>query len=188
MSKNNGVIFIILGIILIVWIFIFALILKSCSSHLSMPLETHVFRKYVLKPIPESVSDIKVDTKSTFSGYMHLIYFKINKTDVQLIIDSREFIKIKSVRYENNNLYFGDINEDDDTLQKLKYFSYVRNLPLYPHSNKIIPEWFDVNSWENPQVYMYRMKFKKSDTYRAEILIYNEELGEAYFIEDLSKY
>jgi hypothetical protein len=59
-----------------------------------------VFRKYVLDPIPKSVADIKVDEiEKRGLGHIYVMRFEIQKDDVALIIDSRQYEKFTSVTY-----------------------------------------------------------------------------------------
>ena len=167
---------------------IIALLFLSCISSCSKsPSNTRIFSKCVLSPIPKSVKDIKLDQQQYFSGYIYVLRFNISKDDVVLIINSRPFIELEGVTYRLGSLYYERIKDPEiDTQKKLYNNNSVINTPLYWSSEP--PEWFKPNDWNNPKIYRYRTKLGKANTYSTKVLIFNEQLGEAYFIEQLARY
>jgi hypothetical protein len=128
-----------------------------------------IFIRYVRFPIPKSVKNIKADRpKWEISGHKYVMRFKINKDDLKLILDSRPFKEMIDVRYRGSVLSW---NLDPH---------HGEMIPLYTSREE--PKWFRPDQWKNPKVYRYR---ERDTSYRLhlQVLIYNEEVGEAYLIE-----
>jgi hypothetical protein len=142
--------------------------------------EAGIFRRYVLKPIPQSVADIKVDKLATGgifpSGHRYVLRFKISKSDVALIINSRAFEESEWVGYKHgthwDTLEWGDSNS---LLPRQSVIVYMER--QHP------PAWFEPKNWNSPKVYSFREKWGRSRRYRTQVLIFNEDLAEAYFFE-----
>ena len=149
-----------------------------------------IFRAYVLEPIPESVADFKFDRLETSPfGRRHgyVMRFKISKADVELILKSRVFEEFEWDGYKGDNLFWklkGTIEFDPNT-NTYTSTSESHNLPLYTYPKDQTPEWFRPNDWDNPKVYRFKKKWGKADRYQTKVLIFNEELEEAYFVEIL---
>lgn len=146
---------------------------------------------YVLEPIPESVADFKFDQLETSPfgpRHVYVMRFKISKADIELILKSREFEEFEWEGYKHDNLYWKGkyITEFDPNTNTYSIVDLgSSNLPLYTNPKRQPPEWFTPNDWDNPKVYKYEQDWGKSDRLHTKILIFNEELEEAYFIEDL---
>ena len=69
-----------------------------------MPTPSELFREHLLDPIPESVKNIKADRPSEILGYTYTLRFNINRTDLELLIESRTLEKVWNVKYENGYL------------------------------------------------------------------------------------
>jgi hypothetical protein len=54
-----------------------------------------------------------------------------------------------------------------------------------PHSP---PPWFTPNAWRKSEVHVLRERRDKTNWVHTQVLMYNDESGEAYFIEDLGDY
>jgi hypothetical protein len=152
--------------------------------------ETWIFRGYVLKPIPQSVADIKLDElKTSPFGRRHgyVMRFKISKADIELILKSRVFEEFEWDRYENDYLHWKGTHkiEFDPNTNTYTSTSTSGSLPLYTNPKQQPPEWFTPNDWDNAKVYKYEQDWGKSDRVHTKILIFNEDLEEAYFVEDL---
>ncbi len=146
------------------------------------------FRRYIFKPIPKSVKDIRADLPWQYTGRRYILYFKINESDLALILNSRSFEEFEGVIYTNGRLYWGYIgNPQLDPLQNPFHGDFTEHLLLdVPGSGRRpVPEWFRPNEWNKPKVYSFRERWGKSDRERRQVLIYNEELSEAYFVEYL---
>lgn len=134
-----------------------------------------LFRKYVLSPAPRTVEIIGSDIKRASFGSDRsvVLYFKISKADLELVLKSRAFKKYEAIGFSGRNLYWGDNHP------------MVRgdNIALYWHKDP--PHWFKPNDWDNPAVYSFQEKWGKARRDHTKIIIYNEERAEAYFIDHL---
>ena len=152
-----------------------------------------VFRRYVLKSIPKSVEQIRTHRPWEGSGHRYVMRFKINKADVKRLLDSRPFEEFDQVSYNDGTLVW----RHTDPLTGLEGLSQtevldmqmklVEEMSLYtPYSGESGPEWFKPNEWSDPKVYWFHEKYGRFERSHEQVLIYNEELAEAYFIEYLS--
>jgi len=133
-----------------------------------------VFIRYVRFPIPKSVKNIKADRPSwEVSGHKYVMRFKINKNDLKLILNSRPFKEMIDVQYRRYGR--GVLRWRLDP-------HHAEGILLYPSYGRPGPKWFRPDQWKNPKVYRFR---ERNTSYREhlQVLIYNEELGEAYLIE-----
>jgi len=161
---------------------------RSQDSHQSESWEHRIFSKYVLKPIPKSVADIKVDELECAGiGHCYVMCFRIEKADLTLVLNSRMFQEFSSVVYKFGNLFWYKINyQERDPLKNPLDGETSNNLPLYTNQRKQkTPDWFKPNEWSNPKVYVVSEKYGKSRRHQTKVLIYNEKLEEAYFVEYL---
>jgi hypothetical protein len=118
-----------------------------------------LFKEHILDPIPKSVKEIKVDRAREFSGYGYVFHFKISGEDLDRIVESRPFERM-FISYEYGNLYFGNTG-----------------LSVYPPGEE--PAWFIGWELRGSEGYAYEeVKGGKSYTW---VLIFNQELEEAYF-------
>jgi len=127
-----------------------------------------LFRQHILDPIPQSVTEIKADRLRKSSGYGCVFRFKISKADVGLIVNSRPFVNATQAEYRNGILHW----EYAPGLSRTKviYASDLRR-----------PRWFELQRWNHFKAYV----LDEGDKYNEEslhILLYNEDLEEAYFI------
>lgn len=145
-------------------------VILICFVTLKATRGSRVFKKYVYKPIPKSVKDIKLHRPFELSGHRYVMHFKINKTDLELILNSRRFKEMMSFWYRN-----GILSLRMDTSHG------GGSLPLF-RERQHHPKWFRPDQWDNPKVYRFK---ERNIEYREnmKILIYNEKLNEAYFIE-----
>jgi len=130
-----------------------------------------IFIRYVRFPIPKSVKNIKAERPSwEISGHKYVMRFKINKKDLNLIINSRPFKEMIGVSYGRGVL---DWRLD---------LHHGESIPLYVSTGRAEPKWFRPDQWKNPKVYRFR---ERNTSYREhlQVLIYNEEIDEAYLIE-----
>lgn len=139
------------------------------------PSPSRTFRRFVCDPIPKSVRQIEVDRASGFwflGDYTYILHFHIDRADLSLILSSRPFKEIQYIEYDakTGSLSWGDHR-----------FGNRAGLILYsPHSGQTYPEWFSLERWDNPRVYISEKE--RADLYQVQLLVYNEEVGEAYFI------
>ena len=145
------------------------LILTSAIAS-EMTKNSRIFRRYVFKPIPMSVKDIKIHRPWEASGHRYVIHFKISKADIEPILSSRPFEECDWIKYEDGKLYLPD----------------GESLHLYaPYAGEPDPPWFIPNEWPNPKAYSHCQSRRISGRVNRQILINNEQLAEAYFIDYL---
>ena len=161
---------------------------RSQDFHQSELWKSRIFSKYVLKPIPKSVADIKVDElECSGIGHCYVMRFRIEKADLTLVLNSRMFQEFSSVAYKFGNLFWYKINyQERDPLKNPLGGETSNNLPLYTNQRQQQPpDWFKPNDWSKPKVYVVSEKYGRSRRYQTKVLIYNEKLEEAYFVEYL---
>ena len=157
--------------------------------------ESGIFKKYVLKPIPKTVSDIKVDKLSPGglfgSGRMYVIHFKISKADTASILNSRAFEEFEWVAYRQRTnwgvLEWGNKGARVlDARQNLYGGIKIHSIIVYTRQEPP-SDWFKPDDWNSPEVkvYSFREKWGRSRRYRTNVFIFNEDLGEAYFFENV---
>jgi hypothetical protein len=97
------------------------------------------------------------------------MHFKISKVDLDLVLNQRRFKKMMDFRYRNGILH---VTVDPSHGEQLAVFR------MEQHG----PEWFRPEDWNNSEVYLFK---EKDIEYREhlQVLIYNEKLAEAYFVE-----
>jgi hypothetical protein len=171
-------------------IFLFVMFLKYVPYTFLRPRRTPVppeetFRQYVLSPIPKSVTNIKADPASIIFGYTYTFRFKINRDDLGLIINSRPFIRVWNVKYEN-----GCLSWHWDRDGPFGIGLYGSSMDCYDSKGE--PRWFRPGMWDDPETYAFSKHgdlvnietFEKDSSGPVEIrvLLYNEKENEAYFV------
>jgi hypothetical protein len=131
------------------------------------------FTRYVLSPIPKSVTNIRADQPKRLWGYRYTFRFNIAREDVAKIVDSRPFKQIWNVKYKDN----GDLYWEWDPSRQREIIVY------HPQSDHARPEWFTPGLWDNPEAYAF-VTTREHDHEDTQVLLYNEKDGEAYFIVD----
>jgi hypothetical protein len=128
-----------------------------------------VFKRYICDPIPKSVKHIRADRPWELSGHTYVMHFKISRDDLPCVFNSRGFKEVSKVMYSHGAL--------DWRVGP----SYGESYQLYPPGGPE-PEWFRPNDWKDPKAYRFKERLAN---YRQhmQVLIYNEEVGEAYFVE-----
>ena len=158
-----------------------------------MSYGSRIFKKYVCDPIPKSVRDIEVhgggELLSSIFGRNYIMHFKINKADVGRILNSRKsrrFRQVEWVSYSNGSIYWGDVppweKQNQSEFTPMVHYEYEGQSLYKPYDGRPGPEWFRPNDWESPKVYVFK---ERVGHYQAhiQILIYNEEVDEAYCIK-----
>ncbi len=125
-----------------------------------------IFKRYVLTPIPNSVADIRVDGHS-FWGYWYVLKFDINRSDIDLLVASRPFQNVQNVSYER-----GSLNWELSPTHRA-------GVALYARPGRTSPPWFTPQLWAAPEAYVLEQKNAQPN---LQVLLYNETLGQAYFI------
>jgi hypothetical protein len=144
---------------------------------------SEAFSKFVCRPIPKSVSDIKMDRLIRWQGWhRYIFHFKIDKADLSSILNSWPFQEIRYFRYNPSNGILewakGDLSDYSQNLQPTPWMQFSMHL-YNTSSGDTEPEWFNIENWDSPKVYLYVVK----DVYRLRFLVYNNKLGEACFID-----
>jgi hypothetical protein len=171
---------------------LFKALIKTLKAPQAPPEE--IFMGYVLNPIPESVTNIKADQPSKFSGYTYTFRFNISRDDLALLIDSRPFIEVWNVKYKNGIFEWGLGHAGPIELKMAKY---AHSMPLYDNSwsGPHEPAWFKPGLWDNFEAYAFHKEgnlvniqvFERDGQdlggrVTIQVLLYNEKEGEAYFI------
>ena len=132
---------------------------------------SEAFSKFVCRPIPKSVTNIKMDRLIRWNGWhRYVFHFKIDEADLSPILNSKPFKEVSEFKYTGSGHlsweYLGPGSQQGFSL-------YTKT------GTSSVPNWFKLQNWENPKVYLYMVR----DIFRVRFLIYNKELGEAYFID-----
>lgn len=144
------------------------------------------FGRYVLAPIPESVTNIRADQPKKIRGYRYTFRFKINRDDLGLLINSRPFMRVWNVKYKNRNLsWYWESGDGNYGIPK-----YGSSMVCYKYTRE--PDWFRPGLWDNPEAYAFWkegdlvniQRFGKDTSGPVEIrvLVYNEKEAEAYYV------
>jgi len=136
------------------------------------------FRRYVCRPIPASVDDIRADLGPSRSGRKHVLRFKIGATDIAVILQSRAFERFASVSFNGSSLTWEDPQAPAD---RTSWSGNSEDMALY--WTKKPPEWFKPGDWDRPKVYRFREKWGNSSRSHVQVLIHDESSSEAYFID-----
>jgi hypothetical protein len=145
---------------------------------------SEAFKKFVCRPIPKSVTEIKMGRLIRWTGWhRYVFHFKIDEEDLLPILDSWPFQELKYFKYspEYNGLEWAK-EEPPDYSQSLNPPPWESSsMQLYNiRSGESKPEWFNLEQWDSPKVYVYDVRI---DARRLRLLVYNKKLGEAYFID-----
>ena len=141
-----------------------------------MPSPTEVFRQHILDPLPESVTNMKVDRPKDFMGYRYTLRFDLNRADLSLLVDSLSLKRIWSVRYANGYLHWGW----DRPGGLLGISKHSTTMTVYHSKGSRKPEWFGPELWDDPEA--YALENESGGDTNTKVLIYNEKEGQAYFI------
>jgi len=132
---------------------------------------SEAFSKFVCRPIPKSVTEIKMDRLIRWNGWhRYVFHFKIDEADLSSILNSKPFKEVSEFKYTGS----GHLSWEYLGPGSRQGFSLYMQTDRSP-----APNWFKLQNWESPKVYLYMVR----DIYLVRFLIYNKELGEAYFID-----
>lgn len=147
-----------------------AIVLPACTYILvsKVTAPTRLFGRYVLAPIPPSVSEIKVDRYRMRLRYAYIFQFDIDANDVDKIVRSRSFAEARIVDWKPGSLYWG---------WKGQLLGGMV-MSVYPPPQRK-PSWFTAETWENPMVHAFRKEGPDANT---QVLLYNPKLQHACFI------
>ena len=185
------------------FICIFGILLSTACRRrgMSEARASEVLKQYVLEPIPPSVKNIRADQPGIFYGKSYTLRFNVNKDDLNLIVNSRPFMKGRNVEYKNGRLDWGWGHVDSDLPipkgSPLDVPKYGISISLYKPGRE--PAWFRPDMWVDPEAYgfykindlvnteAYEHETRQSGGLRSgrktiQVLLYNEKEGEAYFV------
>lgn len=145
-------------------------VLASCdrTEKSVAPSPEELFRRYAADPIPESVAEMRVDQAKEAFGPGYVFRFKISRAALTQIVDSRSLRRVHNVWYRN-----GDLNWEWDA-------NHEFGMAVYPPRWKREPAWFKPQFWDDPEAYAFREEKRTGST--TLVLLYNEGLGEGYFL------
>ena len=156
------------------------------------PLPPEVlFRRYVLSPIPDSVTNIRADQPGQFDGYRYTFRFNIGRKDLALLIHSGPFVRVWNVKYRDGSLdWYWDRDGPFGTGR------YGSGIICYKISARK-PRWFKPGLWDEPEAYAFWKKgsLVNTETFRKKsdgptnikVLLYNENEAQAYFVVTYSE-
>ena len=149
------------------------------------------FRGYVLDPIPESVTNIRAHQPKNIGGYMYTLRFNVNRSDLNLIIESRSFQRVWIWMCTSRAI---DWHWDRDG----PFGIPTRGQGMSIYGSGFFqrpPRWFRPGRWDNPEAYAFykigdyvnaqafdRDRARLRDRVYTKVLLYNEKKGEAYCI------
>ncbi len=131
-----------------------------------------LFRRHILDPIRHSVARIRADQTKDAFGYGYAFRFAISRTDLGLILGSRPFQKVVRLRYRDKILSWDWKTAERETGSGM-------GMPVYG-LRQHVPAWFTPEQWPDPEAYAIFDRGEGATDVR--VLLYNEEVGEAYFI------
>jgi len=149
------------------------------------PSPSQAFRKFVCDPIPKSVKEIKMDRRVELLGlvgaHRYVLHFRIDKEDLWPIVNSKQFKEVQYIEYDDESGLLRWAEEPPPNPYSEEPLSWKTvSLSLYSlRSGETDPAWFSLEQWDSPKVYV----LEDRNVYRARFLVYNEQLGEAYFID-----
>lgn len=153
-------------------------VIAALALGLRVSRGARAFRRYVCRPIPASVTAIRADLGPSRSGRKHVLRFKIDAADSAAILESRSFERFASVSFNGYSLIW---ENPQGPTYRTSWGGNSEDMALY--WTRKPPEWFKPGDWDRPKVYRFREKWGKSSRSHVQVLIHNERLGEAYFID-----
>ena len=145
---------------------------------LSASRGSRAFKRYVCRPIPNSVDEIRADLRRNRRGRDYVLRFKISAGDIAKILKSKPFEEFESVSFNGYSLIWeGPKSPSYETSR----FGHSQDIALY--WTKTPPEWFRLDDWGQPEVYMFREYWGMHKRYHVQVVIYNKQIGEAYFVD-----
>ena len=149
-----------------------------CILTVSKKEASDLFQQHVLKPIPASVTDVKVERTARDIGFGYVLRFAVNTSDLEAIRKSRPFRQT-----ENMHVFDGDgLSWDWKGWEQEESDPRERGVAFTIHHPRGRPSWFDLGSWRHLESYALRQTDKGGNVTDLQILIYDSQRGQAYFI------
>lgn len=153
LSKNKYRVILPVGVC--VWIVFMVL-------YFNPPSPSRLFRRVVKSPIPESVKDIRISLSFAAHDHLYILNYKISEKDLEDILNSKGFHSVQYHSYDDGVVKYRD--------------SAHHTFPVNWYKQP--PSWFKLQLWHDPE--MYAVEIERG---YEQLLIYNSNLMEAYFID-----
>ena len=141
-----------------------------------------LFRRFVLDPIPASVTNIKADQPVSVRGYEYVLLFNINREDLNRIVKSRPFREAQLSISKDGGYIFWEWKGWKDLPKSGHMRERGGGFPVYSYPERK-PSWYTLESWDNPELYLIVPSVpRKKNEPDNQYLIYNAGLGQAFFI------
>ncbi|MBP7050711.1 MAG: hypothetical protein KBE65_06835 [Phycisphaerae bacterium] len=137
-----------------------------------------LFRAALVSPIPESVTDIRVDRVGGFfvdsvvnpSCHTYIMRFNISVKDFSRVLAASAFSTLGWVEYESGSLHFGMTRNVGGSIE------------LYGTRWNREPGWFDLGQWKGYEAYIMEQEVPTS-WYKVRVLVYDRLATRACLIE-----
>lgn len=191
----------------LIYFLFLTLAFNSCDLKKSELDSSSLFKKYILAPIPETVKNIKADQPRWTGDYIYVLKFNVNRDDLNKIIESKPFEKVSNMHYSKGQFQWWWDEEHSgscyiaayDGGKKPKWFSPELPEKIFPFEpvvkdGDIIVQFNkDENLLGHSESYVFYKrgdkiniqakdtppKFSTEDT---QVILYNNEKSEAYYI------
>ncbi len=166
------------------------IILNGCPGSNVYKSDSELFRKFLLDPIPESVTGLRVNRPKSSSDPVHVMHFKINNGDVRAILKANPFVERSDWELDVRRgilswSYSYAIRDAVDETMILEQGNRGDAIPLDKDANgRFMPNWFRPDQWDKVRFYAYieDTNPKNRNHLAHHVLMYNEELSEAYYL------
>ncbi len=140
------------------------------------------FGRLVVKPIPSSVHDIKLNRcemstrRARLNGerqWAVVLRFAVSKDDLSQIIAAHALKRVDLTEYTYGRLQYG-FRDGPNARHYSEIELYKKRRPA--------PRWFDLEQWRNIETYVLERDIDGEGWMDVWLLLYNEQSGSAYFI------
>jgi len=156
--------------------------------------DSELFKKFILDPIPESVTDLRVNRPASY--YFDPVYvmnFKINNNDIQTILKTKPFVEhgwweldthLGTLRWKYKYVIKDPLDEtrtlDQGTKTDIVFLNKDKNGFVNPH-------WFRPVRYKK-RFYAYQINRNPNNPIHVtnHVLIYDEELSETDYIRSVT--
>ncbi len=170
-----------------------SIFLAGCpGSNMSLS-ETEFFQKFLIDPIPPSVTDLRLEHAGTFSDPVYVMSFKIDVNDVERIIAARRFTEQEKWTYGTDGhlrwtyeYATGDVLGETEVNEESRVVASISLGTNDTHPYK--PEWLKAEKPRAVHFYCYRVNRDATNPSHItdHVLIYNENLREGYYVRSVS--
>jgi hypothetical protein len=141
------------------------------------------FKREVVRPIPRSVHDIRVNRCeiSTLRGRLNgerqravVLRFAINMEHLSQIVAEHALKRVDYVKCANGRLEYGF----RDGLRARRF----SEIDLYRQDRRPASSWYDLEQWTDIEAYVLERDFGTDYWMDVRLLLYSEQFRSAYFI------